>query len=198
MKCKLLWLLFMIIFAVAISAAERDGYGSHYFDPDIVADLDIHGQLYKAILEDNEQLIQELKKKGADINVQAPWGETALMRNVGVGASFEVIKKLLNAGAKVGIKNEDTETVIDLIDVSLYKSYAEVLRDLFNEVLKKEERQEKIEKLRAECKVRRSKEMSALLFCKKYCEGGLKNLSIDIVKIIHQQLIARDEAEIMR
>ncbi len=183
-----------------LTAAENVAVLAEEANSPIVKDLDLNGQLFQAILEDNELLIKELKEKGADINAQDEGGDTALIRSVIIGGPPEYIEKLLKAGAKVNIRNNDNDTVLEMLAsyISCNTLLDHDIEGLSNihKLLVAALQQEKKEEMRAQCKVRRMKEITVLLFCRKNSKE-LALLPNEVLGAIQQQLIALDEAEIM-
>ena len=98
--------------------------------------------LHRAIIKENTQIIELLLNDDkADINAPGNNGETPLHIAV-AKANTKIIKLLLEKGASTTIKNEEKETVLDVVKKGKKKEVKQIIEDhnvatLFKEINKK-------------------------------------------------------------
>ncbi|MEI6190961.1 MAG: ankyrin repeat domain-containing protein [bacterium] len=81
---------------------------------------DISDSFVSAIVLNNEQLLNQLIKSGADVNIKDHNGATPLINAV-VNENINAAKLLLKAGANPSLKNNKGRTALDYADVSISK-----------------------------------------------------------------------------
>lgn len=163
-------------------------------------DIDINVRLVEAVFENNSQLVEQLKTQGADINAKS--GEeqqTPLMINISIGAEIGLIQRLLDYGAKVGIKDKYGQTVLGYIanqDEDCSDCSPEVIQLLQKTLLQEQDQQ--VNAMRQERKPKRIQRTYCLLWCIKKLGKPFSQVPTEVMKEIHAQLKKIDEQEIMK
>ncbi len=89
---------------------------------------DINTELFKAAETGNTAEIEQLLRKGADVNVKANDGHTALMVAAFLGYT-EIVKALIDAGVDVNAKNKDEGlTALKIAAISGHTDIVDILK----------------------------------------------------------------------
>lgn len=90
--------------------------------------LTINEMFLRAVSEADNSLVEDLLKKGADVNHTTKEGNTALMITSYQGYSH-IVKTLINHGASLDLQNEDGQTAVMFAARSGMKDLVEALVD---------------------------------------------------------------------